>query len=204
MTVLEGKLEAVSAPDPLTSLRASSVRARVGEGEEDGWDDFGIRIDRNGTWYHRGAPIGRKPMVKLFATVLNRHDDGSYWLTTPVENGRIEVEDVPFIAVEMNRSGEDRDQKIDFRTNLDAIVPLDQDHQLRIELNPETGEPGPYIHVEKGLEARLARSVFYHLIDIGEESPYRHAPSQFGVWSRGHFYVLGDVESPTESPTESP
>jgi hypothetical protein len=191
MTAPEGKLEADSAVDPLTSLRVSGARAK----SEEDCGDFGIRIDRNGIWYYQGSPIGRKPMVKLFATVLNRHDDGTYWLTTPVENGHIEVEDVPYVAVEMIRSGEGPDQKIDFRTNLDARVPLDQDHPLRIEIDPETGEPAPYIHVEKGLEARLARSVFYHLVEIGENNRDSHR-SVFGVWSRGRFYVIGDAESP--------
>jgi len=189
MTAPQGKLEADSASDPLTSLRASGVRA---DGGPD-CGDFDMRIDRNGTWFYRGSPIGRKPMVKLFATVLNKHDDGSYWLTTPVENGRIEVEDVPYVAVEMVHSGSGSSQKIDFRTNLDAIVALDQDHPLRVETNSETGEPTPYVHVEKGLDARLARAVFYHLVDLGEERVAGDEAS-FGVWSRGRFYRLGASE----------
>lgn len=189
MTGPEGKLEADFSLNALTSLRASGDRA---DGEED-CGDFGIRIDRHGTWYYRGSPIGRKPMVKLFATVLNRREDGSYWLTTPVENGRIEVEDVPFVAVEMLRSGSGRDQEIDFRTNLDATVPLDERHPLRVEVQADTGEPAPYVRVSKGLEARLARSVYYHLVEIGEEGSGDLA-GRFGVWSRGVFYPLGDLE----------
>ena len=182
-----GKLEADSAASALTSLRASGDRP---DGEED-CGDFGIRIDRNGVWYYRGSPIGRKPMVKLFATVLNRHDDGSYWLTTPVENGRIEVEDVPYIAVELSRKGSGRKQELDFRTNLDKDVPLDDTHPLRVEVDAETGEPSPYIHTGKGLDARLARSVFYHLVDIAEESEV-DGWSVLGVWSRGTFFPIGD------------
>lgn len=131
-------------------------------------------------------------MVKLFSTVLNRRDDGSYWLTTPVENGRIEVEDVPYIAVELMASGQGPDQEIDFRTNLDHQVPLGAEHALRVETDAETGEPSPYVHTGKGLDARLARSVFYHLIDLAEEGHHggRHV---LGVWSRGVFFPIGDL-----------
>lgn len=191
MTATKGKLEAYSSLASLTSFRASGDRA---DGEAE-CGDFGIRIDRQGTWYYLGSPIARKPMVKLFATVLNRKEDGSYWLTTPVENGRIEVEDVPFVAVEMTKAGEGRTQEVNFRTNLDAIVPLDDSHPMRVDINEQTGEPAPYIHVGKGLEARLARSVYYHLVDIGENGDGDNA-GNFGVWSRGVFYVLGDVAVP--------
>lgn len=183
-----GKLEEDSASETLTSLRASVTRAQT---EED-CGDFGIRIDRNGTWYYQGSPIGRKPMVKLFSTVLNRKPDGTYWLTTPAENGRIEVEDVPFIAVELTQTGVGSNQTLDFRTNLDAIVPLGPMHALRVEIDDETGEPSPYLDTGKNLDARLARSVFYHLVDLGVEGEVNGAP-RFGVWSRGVFFAIGDI-----------
>lgn len=150
--------------------------------------DFRMRIDRNGTWYYRGSPIGRAALVKLFATVLRKDAEGAHWLTTPVENGRIEVEDAPFIAVEMLAEGAGRDQLIRFRTNVDDMVTLDADHGLRIA-EAADGEPRPYIHVRKGLEARIARPVFYHLIERGEPDP-AHA-GRFGVWSAGQFFPLG-------------
>jgi len=183
-----GKLEEDSAANALTSLRVSGTRAD----QDEDCGDFGIRIDRNGTWFYRGSPIGRKPIVKLFSTVLNRRDDGSYWLTTPVENGRIEVEDVPYIAVEVTRSGSGPDQEINFRTNLDHEIPLGAEHALRVETDKTTGEPSPYVHTGKGLDARLARSVFYHLIDLAEEEE-RDGQRILGVWSRGVFFPIGDV-----------
>ena len=189
MTGPEGKLEEDFSLMALTSLRAPGDRA---DAEED-CGDFGIRIDRHGTWYYRGSPIGRKSMVKLFATVLNRHEDGSYWLTTPVENGRIEVEDVPFVAVELIHHGYGRDQTLDFRTNLDVVTPLDEDHPLRIHIDSKTGEPSPYISVGKGMEARLVRSVYYHLVELGEDGVGDEA-HHFGVWSRGRFYPIGESE----------
>ncbi len=150
--------------------------------------DFNMRIDRNGIWYNRGSPIGRQALVKLFSTVLRRDEKGDHWLTTPVENGRIEVEDAAFIAVELLTEGDGRAQIVKFRTNVDDIVILDEAHALRVEYDTG-GEPRPYIHVRKGLEARLARPVYYHLIEIGEES----ANGVFGVWSSGAFYPLGSL-----------
>ena len=150
--------------------------------------DLAMRIDRNGAWYYRGSPIGRLALVKLFSTVLRRDADGVHWLTTPVENGRIEVEDAPFIAVEMMSEGAGRAQVISFRTNVDDVVTLDSDHSLRIA-ESEAGEPRPYIHVRKGLEARISRPVFYHLIERGEPDPANAA--LFGVWSSGQFFPLG-------------
>lgn len=181
------KLEEDSASDRLTSLRASSARANVGQD----CGDFGIRIDRNGVWYHQGSPIGRKPMVKLFSKVLNRKLDGSYWLTTPAENGRIEVEDVPYLAIELTHTGEGVSQTLEFRTNLDAIVTLGPDRALWVETDPVSGEPAPYIHTGKGLDARIVRSVFYHLIDLGVEGEI-NGELCFGVWSRGVFFPIGD------------
>jgi uncharacterized protein len=152
--------------------------------------DLDIRIARDGTWFYRGSPIGRLPIVKLFASVLRRDADGSYWLVTPAERGRIEVEDVPFLAVELSVAGQGRDQRLIFRTNLDDIVTAGSDNPLRVE-TAASGEPTPYIHVRGGLEARLARSVFYDLVDLGTEEEIAGA-GQFGVWSDGAFFQLGD------------
>ena len=120
-----------------------------------------IRIDRNGGWHYQGSPIGRKELVCLFASVLKREADGSYWLETPVERGRIEVEDVPFLAVEMCwkdcdcGDGTPR-QCLSFRTNLDEIVTANADHPIRVHLCPVTREPRPYITIRPGLEAKIS------------------------------------------------
>ena len=152
--------------------------------------DLGIRIGRDGTWFYRGSPIGRLPLVKLFASVLHREVDGSYWLVTPAERGRIDVEDVPFLAVELTVDGEGRDQQLIFRTNVDDIVTAGPDHPLRIETTA-SGEPAPYILVRGAIEARLVRSVFYDLVDLGAEEEIA-GTGQFGVWSNGAFFSLGD------------
>ena len=102
--------------------------------------DLDMRIARDGTWFYRGSPIGRLPLVKLFASVLRREPDGCYWLVTPAERGRIEVEDVPFLAVALTVRGEGRQQQLIFRTNLDDIVTAGPDHPLRVE-TAASGEP---------------------------------------------------------------
>lgn len=152
--------------------------------------DLDMRIARNGTWFYRGSPINRMPLVKLFASVLRREADGSYWLVTPAERGRVVVDDAPFIAVAVAREGDGRDQRLIFRTNLDEIVTAGSDHPLRIE-TADDGTPAPYILVRPGLEARLNRPVFYELADLGAEETI-DGDSRFGVWSGGIFFELGD------------
>jgi hypothetical protein len=151
--------------------------------------DLEMRITRDGTWFYRGSPIARLPLVKLFASVLRREADGHYWLVTPAERGRIEVEDVPFLAVALTVEGEGRDQQLIFRTNLDDIVTAGADNPLRVETTGN-GEPAPYILVRDDLEARIARPVFYELVELGREERVENT-TQFGVWSRGMFFRLG-------------
>ncbi len=156
--------------------------------------DLDMRIDRNGTWFYHGSPIGRKELVRLFSTVLKREDDGSYWLETPVEKGRIVVEDAPFLVVEMEAEGAGRNRRIRFRTNVDDWLTLDADHPLRVEHDGETGEPSPYVVVRPGLEARINRPVFYDLVEMGVEEDAGHEKGvHYGVWSTGIFFPLGTL-----------
>lgn len=152
--------------------------------------DFDIRIARDGTWFYQGSPIRRLPLVKLFASVLRRDGDGAYLLVTPAERGRIVVDDVPFIAVALEAEGEGRACRLMFTTNLDEIVTAGPEHPLRVEEAPD-GAPSPYILVRPGLEARLARPVFYELVDLAAEEEIG-GETQFGVWSGGMFFCLGD------------
>ena len=161
---------------------------------------FDIRIDRNGGWHYRGSPINRKELVCLFASVLKREADGSYWLETPVERGRIEVEDAPFVAVEMcwhdcvpedEAAGKPR-QCLSFRTNLDEIVTADADHPIRVHLCPVTREPRPYITVRPGLEAKINRAVFYELVALAQPETIG-GREVLGVWSEGVFFPIDEV-----------
>ena len=156
--------------------------------------DIDIRIARDGTWHYMGSPIGRMPLVKLFASVLKRDEAGDYWLITPAEMCRIRVEDAPFCAVEMSVAGEGKEQTLTFRTNLDEIVTAGEDHPIRVEVDPETLEPAPYIVVRDGLDALIARSVFYDLVGHGLERE-EHGRMKLGVWSDGVFFDIGETGS---------
>jgi uncharacterized protein len=153
---------------------------------------YEIRIARDGTWYHEGAPIGRKALVRLFASVLWRDEGGGYWLRTPAERGRIEVEDAPFVAVELSVKGKGRDQVLAFRTNLDDWVEAGPDHALRVVEGPAKGDLSPYILVRDRLEALILRPVYYELAELAGPAPA--AAGTLGVWSRGVFFPLGSAE----------
>jgi hypothetical protein len=153
--------------------------------------DLDMRIARDGTWHYRGSPIGRLPLVKLFASVLKREADGRYFLVTPAERGLVTVEDAPFIAVALDSRGDGREQNLIFRTNLDEIVTAGPGHELRVE-TAASGAPAPYIEVRGGLEAKLARPVFYQLVDLGQDEDAGGTP-KFGVWSGGMFFALGEA-----------
>jgi hypothetical protein len=153
---------------------------------------LGLRIAQDGTWLYHGSPIGRKELVKLFASVLRREADGGYWLVTPVERGRIAVDDAPFVAVELVHEGTGARQKLRLRTNLDEWLTLGAAHRLELRRRAgEASEAGlvPYVEVRAGLEARLARSVYYELVELGEERR-EHGRGRFGVWSDGCFFAL--------------
>ena len=156
--------------------------------------DYGLRIARDGTWYHRGSPINRMPLVKLFSTVLRREDDG-FWLVTPAERGRIEVEDAPFTAVELSVTGIGATQELRFRTNLDDWVAAGPEHPIRVETAPDTGEPRPYILVRGRLEALILRPVFYELVERAE-TKRQDGKDILGLWSQGTFFPL---ESPADT-----
>ena len=148
-----------------------------------------MRIGRDGTWYYLGSPIQRPAMVQLFARVLRREADGGYALVTPVERLAIRVDDAPFVAVEMVRRGEGPDSLIAFRTNVDEVVAAGPDHALVLRASPGASEHAPYIGVRDGLDALLARPVYYELMELAQSQPPGPAGA-VGVWSGGHFFAL--------------
>lgn len=153
--------------------------------------DIDMRIARDGTWFYHGSPIGRIQLVKLFSTVLKRDAVGDYWLETPVEKCRIQVEDAPFLAVEMIVEGTGADQRLEFRTNVDDKLIAGADNPIRVETDPDSEEPSPYVLVRGALEALIARAVFYDLVELAVEEEI-DGELQFGVWSDGVFFPLGD------------
>ncbi|HEY9219261.1 MAG TPA: DUF1285 domain-containing protein [Phenylobacterium sp.] len=144
-----------------------------------------IVIRKDGAWVHEGSVIGREALVRLFSTVLRKDPDGIH-LVTPVEKLKITVEDAPFVAVGVVRDGE----ALRFTTNVGDEVEASAENPIRIDVEPATGEPRPYVHVRRGLEALISRPVFYELVEMAEEKQTPQGP-RFGVASNGAWFEIG-------------
>jgi len=155
--------------------------------------DLDMRIAGDGTWFYLGTPIGRLPLVKLFASVLKREGD-SYFLVTPVEKCGIVVDDAPFLAVEMQAEQGPQGQVLHFRTNVDDWVTCGPEHGLRFVTDPATQGLKPYLHVRRDLWAKVARAVFYDLVELGEERMI-DGTRMFGVTSMGTFFAMAPADS---------
>jgi hypothetical protein len=151
--------------------------------------DIDIVIKRDGLWFHEGTPIGREALVRLFSTVLRKDPDG-FHLVTPVEKMKITVEDAPFIAVRVDKVGE----ALRFLTNVGDEVEAGPDNAIRVDADPVTGEPRPYLHVRRGLEARIRRPVFYELVELAEERETPEGP-RLGVWSNGAWFPVAPARA---------
>jgi hypothetical protein len=136
-----------------------------------------------------GTPIGRKPMVKLFSTIIRRDGD-DYFLITPVEKVGIQVDDAPFVAVTLEVEGQGEGQLLRFTTHVDETTEAGPDHPMRVVIDPHTQEPAPYVHVRSNLEALIHRNVFYQLVELAVS---REIDGQrwLGVWSGGMFFPIG-------------
>jgi hypothetical protein len=162
------------------------------------WDppfcgDLDMRIAADGTWFYLKTPIGRAPLVKLFASVLKREGD-KYFLVTPVEKCGIVVEDAPFLAVELRVDREEGGQVLRFRTNVDDWVACGRDHALRFEPQADAGGLKPYLHVRRNLWARVTRALFFDLVELGEERDF-HDERMFGIASAGDFFPMAPADS---------
>ena len=164
------------------------------------WDppfcgDLDMRIARDGTWFYLGTPIGRPELVRLFSTILKKEGD-DYFLVTPVEKVGITVDDAPFVAVDFTVAGEGREQVLTFETLRGDRAEAGVENPIRVERDPETGEPSPYVHIRAGLEALIDRKSFYRLVEIGATEPHE-GEDWFGLWSDGVFFpVIPAAELP--------
>ena len=176
------------AGNPLRGL--SAAKGLKGPPPVEQWNppfcgDIDMRIAADGTWFYMNSPIGRKPLVKLFASVLRRDADGKYLLVTPVEKVGIRVDDAPFTAIRMTLEGEGHNQTIRFETNVEDEVSVDDAHPLRFAEEQGTGGLKPYVLVRGRLEALVSRALFYDLAAAGTVEE-----GWFGVWSSGRFYPM--------------
>jgi hypothetical protein len=179
-------------PADLTGLSLADI-ARLAEEKKlppvERWNpehcgDSEMRIARDGTWFHQGSPIGRAAMVRLFSTILRREPDGRFVLVTPAEKLDIEVEDAPFVAVELKSEGEGPERSLAFRLNTGDVVVAGPDNPLRLEEAAEG--PHPYLAVRAGLEALVARPVYYELANLALAEGAEPA----GLWSGGAFFPM--------------
>ena len=176
------------------SLAASaSAAAKGGPAPVDRWNppfcgDLDMRIARDGTWFYLGTPIGRPALVRLFSSILKREGE-KYFLVTPVEKVGITVDDAPFVAVDVVAEGAGTDMALTFTTHVGDAVTAGPDHPIRVERDPETGEPSPYILIRRNLEALIDRKSFYRLVDLGTHAEH-DGTSWFGLWSQGVFFPI--------------
>jgi len=180
------------APIRITGQSLDSIAALVADRAlppVDRWNpahcgDSEMRIARDGTWYHQGSPINRPAIIRLFSTVLRREPDGSHILVTPVERLAIEVESTAFIALEMESEGVGESRRIALSLNSGDALVVGRDHPLTI--GEDEHGPQPRVLVRHGLEATLARPLYYELAEIALAEG--HNPP--GVWSDGCFFAL--------------
>lgn len=157
------------------------------------YENLGISIDKDGIWHYHGSPIRRKELVCLFAHALSRDNDGRYWLVTATEMGPIDVADAPLLVVEMFVAGDGPEQTISLRTNVDEIVDVDERHPLYVTPDHETGEAIPYLRLDRRIEARVTRPVFYELAAIAAESEVEGRRC-LAVRSAGRLFSLGNLD----------
>ena len=154
--------------------------------------DIDMTISKSGKWYYMGSEIKRPAMVKLFSGILRLESDNSYYLVTPVEKVRIQVEDAPFVAVAITKELSEGMNTVTFRTNLNDEIVLSKENPLSIEIK-KNDEPSPYITVRNNLRALISRSVFYELVDLAETIPIDGVP-YLAIKSQGEIFKIHKVE----------
>jgi len=188
-----GSLDDPGKADDLARAVSAVTKGRKGPPPVHLWNppycgDLDIRIARNGQWWYLGTPIGRVELVKLFASVL-KLEDGRYYLVTPVEKIGITVDDAPFVAVDFEVRGPGPEQVLVFETNVGDFTEAGPENPIRVVRDPETGEPSPYVHVRRGLEALIDRKSFYRLVEVGEHREVE-GTRWFGILSGGAFFPV--------------
>ncbi len=192
-------IDSRSLKNPLEALETSVFALeRKKAPPVDSWNppycgEIGLQIASDGTWSYLKSPIGRASLVKLFASVLRKDEDGRHYLVTPVEKIGIEVEDSPFLAVEMAVRGQGKQQSLVLRTNVDDVVTAGPEQPLCFVRDMQTGGLKPYVLVRGRLEARLTRALTYDLVELGQVEAV-DGEEKFGVWSGGRFFAMASAD----------
>tara|TARA_R100000935_G_scaffold47718_2_gene71893 strand:+ start:321 stop:887 length:567 start_codon:yes stop_codon:yes gene_type:complete len=152
--------------------------------------DMDLRISRDGQWIHKGKPLGREAIVKLFSTILRREDDEQYYLVTPVEKWRIQVEDTPLLAHSLTVEGSGEQQVLKLITNVGETLEVGNEHPLEVDNYEGSGQPRPIVRVRHGVVARLVTAAYYDLAEHVVEQTIGGEPV-LGVYSHGNFYKIG-------------
>ena len=149
-----------------------------------------MTFQSDGSWWLDGSRITRKGLVSLFASILRKDEDERTYLVTPVEKIGIQVERGHFLATRVDIEGEGEFQRVFFTTNLDEVIEVGPEHPLRVETDLKTMEPSPYVTVRGRLDAALARSVFYEIVEQAAERTTDKG-KQLGLYAGGVFFPLG-------------
>ena len=152
--------------------------------------DMDLTVTRDGRWLYQGHPIPRESAIRLFSRILRREEDGQFYLVTPVEKWRIQVEDTPLLAYSPTLTGEGEDQVLSVTTNMGETLEIGPQHPLQVGQYPETDEPRPVVLVREGIEARLPSAAFYQLVDLAEERELG-GERWLGVVSQRKFWKIG-------------
>jgi len=187
-----------TSPDLMQSLLKAAGTSGEGLPPVDTWnpthcDTMDMVIRRDGSWWHEGRRITRERLVKLFARILRKDDDGVHYLVTPVEKQAVQVEVAPFVAVRVDRGEEAGEPVLLFTTNLGDVVAAGPDHPIRVETEPQTGEPEPFVLIRGRLEALINRPAFYELVESADVRDV-HGKKTLFVRSKGQDFELGQAE----------
>jgi len=194
---MENKLNGSKPQFSLQDLMKALQDTEDGERPVEKWNpdycgEMDMVIKSDGSWWHDGGRITRKGLVGLFASILRKDEDGRTYLVTPVEKIGIQVERGHFIGIRVDIEGEGESQRLFFTTNLDDVVEAGPDNPIRVETDPETLEPMPFVTVRGRLEAAMSRPVFYELVENAVEIETDRG-KQLGIYAAGTFFPLGPV-----------
>ncbi len=192
---MENTLNGSKSQFSLEDLMKALQETEDGQRPVEKWDpkycgEMDMIIKSDGSWWHDGSRITRKGLVSLFASILRKDEDERTYLVTPVEKIGIQVERGHFLATRVDIEGEGEFQRVFFTTNLDEVIEVGPEHPLRVETDLKTMEPSPYVTVRGRLDAALARSVFYEIVEQAAERRTDKG-KQLGLYASGVFFPLG-------------